>query len=72
MSSQSLEETKMNLLLAHRQLNQAYSNVTDSLPSHTNLTDAALVEEIHEAQADIRNTNAKIAAILNKRFTVGR
>jgi hypothetical protein len=72
MSSQSLEETKMNLLLAHRQLNQAYSNVTDSLPSHTNLVDAALVEEIHEAQADIRNTNARIAAILNKRFTVGR
>lgn len=68
MSSSSLEETKVMLLLAHRQLNTAYSNVTDSLPSHTNEVDAPMVAEIHEIQAEIRNTNAKIANILNTRL----
>jgi len=61
--SQSLSETKRKLLTTHERMSGAYSMLCDSLPSHTNTVDAALVEEIHEVQAELRNLMAKTAKL---------
>jgi transcription initiation factor IIE alpha subunit len=62
----SLQETKVMLLVASRQLSGAFQSINEAMPNHTNTTDAPLAQSLHDVQTELAKVMAKVREAAGK------